>query len=78
MAAMRDPSGETAALLSTLAKAEGRIILVSNEIGLGLVPENALARAFRDAQGRLNQAVAAAADRVELVTAGLPLVLKDG
>ncbi|MEM7706887.1 MAG: bifunctional adenosylcobinamide kinase/adenosylcobinamide-phosphate guanylyltransferase [Pseudomonadota bacterium] len=54
----------------------GDIILVSNEIGLGLVPETALGREFRDQQGWLNQAVAAASDRVEFVAAGLPLTLK--
>lgn len=68
---------ETDALLGALAEADGRVILVSNEVGLSTAPGNALARAFRDAQGRLNQAVAAAADRVEFVAAGLPLVLKD-
>ena len=53
-----------------------RIILVSNEVGLSIAPENALARRFRDEQGRLNQRIAAVADHVEFVVAGLPLVLK--
>lgn len=67
---------EIAALLRALPTLPGRIILVSNEVGSGIVPENALARRFRDEQGRLNQQVAALADRVTLVTAGLPWVLK--
>jgi adenosylcobinamide kinase/adenosylcobinamide-phosphate guanylyltransferase len=53
------------------------MIFVSNEVGLGLVPDNALARAFRDHAGRLHQDIAAAANRVVLVAAGLPLILKD-
>lgn len=63
-------------LLETLATLPGRLILVSNEVGWGIVPENELARRFRDAQGRLNQRIAALADRVTLVAAGLPLTLK--
>lgn len=65
-------------LLDALPPLPGRIILVSNEVGSGIVPENALARRFRDEQGRLNQRVAALADQVTLVTAGLPLTLKSG
>jgi len=49
---------------------------VANEVGFGIVPENALARRFRDLQGTLNQRVAARADRVVLVVAGLPLFVK--
>lgn len=63
-------------LLEVLLALPGRLILVSNEVGWGIVPENALARRFRDAQGRLNQRIAALADNVTLVAAGLPLVLK--
>lgn len=66
-----------AGLINALGAARGPVILVSNEVGLGLVPETPLGRDFRDAQGRLNQAVAAACDRVVFVAAGLPLVLKD-
>lgn len=59
-----------------LEAADGTIILVSNEVGLSIVPENALARAFRDHSGRMNQAIAARADEAWLVAAGLPLKLK--
>lgn len=63
-------------LLEALPALPGRLILVSNEVGFGIVPENALARRFRDEQGRLNQAIARFADDVTLVAAGLPLALK--
>ncbi|MFP5402688.1 MAG: bifunctional adenosylcobinamide kinase/adenosylcobinamide-phosphate guanylyltransferase [Gammaproteobacteria bacterium] len=69
---------ERDALLATLPTLPGRIILVANEVGLGLVPETPLGRLFRDEAGRLNQAVAALCERVVFVAAGLPLVLKQG
>lgn len=67
---------EIEALITTLPDLPGRLILVSNEVGFGIVPENALARRFRDEQGRLNQKIAALAERVTLVVAGLALELK--
>lgn len=71
-----DLDAATAALLDALARHPHPVALVSNELGLGLVPETALGRAFRDAQGRLNQQLAGGADRVVMLIAGLPLVLK--
>ena len=68
---------ELDALLTTLPTLPGRILLVSNEVGQGIVPLNPLARRFRDEAGRLHQAVAACCDRVSLVIAGLPLTLKE-
>ena len=64
-------------LLHALHEARGPVLLVSNEIGLGVIPMGRETRAFVDALGRLNQAVAAACDRVTLMAAGLPLSLKD-
>ncbi|MEL7344348.1 MAG: bifunctional adenosylcobinamide kinase/adenosylcobinamide-phosphate guanylyltransferase [Pseudomonadota bacterium] len=76
MLAERDVAGETDRLLAALAASAGTVVLVTNEVGQGIVPQNALARAFRDSAGRLNQGVAALADEVVLVTAGLAQVLK--
>jgi len=72
----RDMAAETDALCEALSQSNCSIALVSNEIGLGLVPETSLGREFRDAQGRLNQRVAKVCDQVEFVAAGLPLKLK--
>lgn len=73
---LRGWHAERDAFLESLRVAPGEIIIVSNEVGTSLVPENAAARLFRDEQGRLNQLVAAACDSVFLVTAGLALRLK--
>jgi adenosylcobinamide kinase / adenosylcobinamide-phosphate guanylyltransferase len=76
MLAGRDLVAETQRLIEALRNADGPIVIVSNEVGLGIVPDNALARKFRDEQGRLNMQVAAIADRAVLIAAGLPLILK--
>lgn len=76
MLAGRDIEEETARLLQAMRHTPVPLVAVSNEVGMGLVPETPLGRAFRDAQGRLNQRVAAVADRVVFVAAGLPLNLK--
>jgi adenosylcobinamide kinase/adenosylcobinamide-phosphate guanylyltransferase len=67
---------ESEALLGALRDACGPVVLVSNEVGLGLVPETKLGRDFRDAQGRANREVARACDAVVLVAAGLPTLIK--
>ena len=71
-----DINAETDALIAALVAAPGPLVVVSNEVGLGIVPENALARRFRVAQGALNCRLAATADCVLGVTAGLPRPLK--
>ena len=71
-----DIERETAEMLAAIAVYPGPVIVVSNEVGWGIVPDNKLSRDFRDAQGRLNQRLAEAADLVAGVMAGLPMVLK--
>ena len=67
---------EVKRLLDTLQESAGPVVLVSNEIGLGVIPENELSRRFVDLQGEINQAVAQASDCVILVAAGLPIMMK--
>ncbi|MBO4224139.1 bifunctional adenosylcobinamide kinase/adenosylcobinamide-phosphate guanylyltransferase [Bradyrhizobium neotropicale] len=76
MLAGRDPDVETKRLAEFLGVAANPVVLVSNEVGLGLVPETRLGRDFRDAQGRLNQVIASVVPNVVFVAAGLPLWLK--
>jgi adenosylcobinamide kinase/adenosylcobinamide-phosphate guanylyltransferase len=75
--AERDPDAEARRLTDFLGVAKCPVVLVSNEVGLGLVPDTPLGRQFRDAQGRLNQAVAAVVPNVVFIAAGLPLWLKN-
>jgi adenosylcobinamide kinase/adenosylcobinamide-phosphate guanylyltransferase len=76
MHAERDWSAETAELTAVLQAQKSPVVLVSNEVGLGIVPDNALARRFRDAAGLMNQTIAQAADEVEFIVAGLPVRVK--
>jgi adenosylcobinamide kinase/adenosylcobinamide-phosphate guanylyltransferase len=71
-----DLTAQGAALARAMVAHEGPLVAVSNEVGFGIVPENALARQFRDAAGRLHQDLAQRAARVELVVAGYPLTIK--
>ena len=72
----QDIRAATVALTNAIARASGPIILVANEVGLGIVPDNALARRFRDEAGLINQQVAASVSEVQFIAAGLPLRLK--
>lgn len=72
----RDWRAEGEALLAALDAQRSPVVLVTNEVGMGIVPDNALARAFRDAQGTLNQMIAGRADEVEFVVSGLPMKVK--
>jgi adenosylcobinamide kinase/adenosylcobinamide-phosphate guanylyltransferase len=75
-ASLRRWDDERTALLSWLAEYRGTALLVSNEVGSGIVPASALARRFQDEQGRLNQQVAALCDSVTLVVAGIAMAIK--
>jgi len=76
MFAERDLAAEAERLCAALVAQSSPVLLVTNEVGMGIVPDNALARAFRDAAGRLNQRVAQMADEVQLVVSGYPLRVK--
>jgi adenosylcobinamide kinase/adenosylcobinamide-phosphate guanylyltransferase len=76
MLAEGDFEAEGKRLAGVLSRPRGPWFVVSNEVGLGIVPDNALARRFRDAAGRLNQAVAGVADEVLFMVAGLPMRVK--
>ncbi len=76
MHANLDWTEQVSLLAKTLTSQTAPVVLVSNEVGFGIVPDNALARAFRDAAGFANQLIADVADEVEFVVAGLPLKLK--
>lgn len=72
----RDLETETCRLLEALHRRSAKTVLVSNEVGMGIVPDHALGRRFRDAAGVLHQRIAAEAERVLFVAAGLPIALK--
>jgi adenosylcobinamide kinase/adenosylcobinamide-phosphate guanylyltransferase len=76
MLAEHDLDAECRRLEKVLAKPKGPWFVVSNEVGMGIVPDNALARRFRDEAGRLNQRIAAIADSVILMVAGIPMQVK--
>ena len=73
-----DAESETEHLLTAIEASACDLIIVSNEVGMGIVPDNGLARKFRDMAGMLNQKVAAAADNVVLVASGIPVFIKGG
>ena len=76
LATRRNIEAETAKLVAALQAVAGPVVLVSNEVGLGVIPDNSLARSFLDHAGRLHQALAGAAQSVVFMAAGLPLDLK--
>ncbi|RXZ35697.1 bifunctional adenosylcobinamide kinase/adenosylcobinamide-phosphate guanylyltransferase [Sphingomonas desiccabilis] len=71
-----DGDARLAELAEVLGKMRAKVLLVANEVGLGIVPDNALARRFRDLAGTINQRIAAIADRVHMTVAGIPIVVK--
>ncbi len=77
MMAERDIEREVSMLTAALPSLDARVVFVSNEVGLGIVPENAMARQFRDHAGNTHQRIAKIADRVVFVAAGLPMTMKD-
>ncbi|MFD1198538.1 bifunctional adenosylcobinamide kinase/adenosylcobinamide-phosphate guanylyltransferase [Brucella gallinifaecis] len=76
MMAEQNIAAETEALIKALPTLSGPVVFVSNEVGMGIVPENRMAREFRDSAGFLHQAMASVADEVYLLVAGLPLKVK--
>lgn len=76
MMAERDVADESRRLAAAFGGLQGPVVFVSNEVGLGIVPDNAMARAFRDHAGRLHQEVAALADAVYFMVAGIPMTVK--
>ena len=76
MGAGRSPDEEVDRLVGALDRARGPVVLVSNEVGSGIIPDNPLARTYADALGTLNQRIAAAVRRVVLVAAGIPILIK--
>jgi adenosylcobinamide kinase/adenosylcobinamide-phosphate guanylyltransferase len=76
MMAEQNIAAETETLIAALSPLSGPVVFVSNEVGLGIVPENQMAREFRDHAGFLHQAVASVADEVYFLAAGLPLKMK--
>lgn len=73
----RNPSAEITSLCEALSRLDGPVVIVSNEVGLGGIRADAVSRKFADMQGNVNQIIAESADRVVMVAAGLPLILKD-
>ena len=78
LAAGRRPEVEAERLIEALADMRSAVALISNEVGAGIIPDNALARRYADALGKLNQTVAGAVEQVVLMAAGLPILIKPG